>query len=151
MSKSGGFLLQVAALVFVTAAESGAGQQYGGGSAGGGMSLFDTPSEAACRVCHDDLYRYPTLKVLNREKHHQFVGQPVVLPTAPVGATLSGIYECNSCHQITQTTAGSAMSPFRDCLYCHKVTTVTGSQSTGTNRHHFMWLDCAMCHVIGRR
>lgn len=151
MGKAEGILLTVAALALVTAAEAGGGPQYGGGSVGGGMSIFDTPSETACRLCHDDLNQFPTLKFRNTDKHHKLVGQPVVLPTAPGGVILSGIYDCNSCHQVTLTPAGSAMSPFRDCLYCHNVTTVTGCQTEGTNRHHFLWLSCATCHTLGKR
>lgn len=151
MGKTGGIFLTFAALAFVTAVEAGAGQQYGGGSSGGGMNIFDTPNETACRLCHDNVYQYPTLKLINSEKHHKLVGQPVVMPTAPAGVTLTGIYECISCHQVTQTPAGSTMAPFRDCLSCHNVTTITGSQTAGTNRHHFQWLSCAMCHTTGKR
>ena len=134
----------------LAAGHAGAAGKTGSGAVtGGGMSIFDTPSETACRACHDDTARYPMLGSPNPTKHHELLGKPVVLPTAPQGVTPAGTYACTTCHTLDITSTGTTLSPFRDCFSCHAVSTVTGTQTAGTNRHHYLGYECTLCHVLG--
>jgi hypothetical protein len=121
---------------------------WGGVTGGDGL-----PAEADCRVCHDDLLRFPLLAVKNVNKHHLLLGSPVVEPTAPPDAVPADTYECLSCHPLVWDAAipGYTVSLYRDCLACHAVETVSGPpRMTGTNRHHQLDYDCGVCHD-GRR
>jgi hypothetical protein len=68
----------------------------------GGKSIFDgMPTETECRICHDDLDRFPVLEYPNVDLHHNLFGTVIPEPsesTAPdaPGAVLDEVYECVS-------------------------------------------------------
>ena len=117
----------------------------------GGKSIFDgIPTETECRICHDDLDRFPMLEVSNVILHHYLIGTVVPEPgesTAPdaPGAVPGKFYECLSCHDFGNDWS---ISPFRDCLQCHPVWIVTGPPGRGDNVHHdtFGHSNCGICH-----
>ncbi len=115
----------------------------------------DLPTEADCRVCHEDLDRFPFLVESNVNKHHFLIDLPVILPTAPPDAIFTDTYECLSCHPLAwdTDTSSSTIPLFRDCLVCHPVETVSGSPGRrGTNRHHQLAAyTCKICHDDGHR
>ena len=103
--------------------------------ADGGMSIYDgEPTEADCRMCHDDLNSFPMLLATNPDRHH----------------ALSA--DCLSCHSFVWNDALGAevISSPRDCLTCHEVSDVEGALGS-TNVHHqtatFADRDCAVCHT----
>jgi hypothetical protein len=118
----------------------------------GGKSIFDgIPTETECRICHDDLDRFPMLEYPNGRLHHNLVGTVIPEPdesTAPdaPGAVPGEFYGCLSCHYFED--GGSLSSSFRDCLQCHPVWIVTGPPGCGDNVHHdtFGHSDCGICH-----
>lgn len=125
-----------------------AGAQYLGGSepGTGGDGL---PTEADCRVCHEDLGRFPMLETNNVNKHHLLVGSAAVLPTAPPGSEGGDSYDCLFCHPpLTDPETGFyTVTLYRDCLACHPVETVSGrSQMKSSNRHHELGYNCIVCH-----
>jgi hypothetical protein len=114
----------------------------------GGKSIFDgIPTEEDCRICHDDLDRFPMLEYTNVDLHHNLIG--TVIPeldesTAPdfpdAGTGELNLYECLSCHVMHDLS--------RDCLRCHPVWIVTGPPGRGDNVHHdtFGHSNCGICH-----
>ncbi|MBI4792388.1 MAG: hypothetical protein HY789_06630 [Deltaproteobacteria bacterium] len=126
------------------------GMAANGASGWGGVTGGDgLPTEADCRVCHDDLLRFPVLEKSNVDKHHLLVGSLIVEPTAPPDAVLADTYECLTCHPLVWDAdiPGYTVSLFRDCLVCHPVATVSGPpRMTGTNRHHELGYSCSVCH-----
>ncbi|RJX27568.1 MAG: hypothetical protein C4531_13565 [Desulfurivibrio sp.] len=120
------------------------GGSYGGETGGDGL-----PVEADCRGCHEDLVRFPMLAATNVNKHHQLVGDPIVLTTAPPDVEPGEVYECLFCHPAVWDDEISVyrVSLFRDCLVCHPVETVSGPpRMQGSNRHHKLGYSCGVCH-----
>ncbi|MBU0944888.1 MAG: hypothetical protein KJ804_19510 [Proteobacteria bacterium] len=101
-----------------------------------GMSILDgVPTEAGCRICHDDLIKYPMLSVTNLVKHH---------------SDITSSADCLACHTIWDETAQTFVFNFTsNCLLCHAEETVTGSPGS-FNVHHetttFAQRDCDACH-----
>lgn len=121
----------------------------------GGKSIFDgDPTETECRICHDDLDRFPVPEDLNVGcmvyLHHNLINTVIpepdesVAPDAP-GAVPGELYECLSCHDIGHH---DDTIDFRDCLQCHPVWIVTGPPGRGDNVHHdtFEHSNCGICH-----
>lgn len=114
----------------------------------------EAPTESDCRLCHEDLERFPFLVESNVDKHHLLVNQPVILPTAPPDVILEDLYNCLLCHSLVWNPEISSytISHYRDCLICHSVETVSGSPGRlGTNRHHELGYRCNICHPDGHR
>ncbi|MBU0961741.1 MAG: hypothetical protein KKD01_10800 [Proteobacteria bacterium] len=103
----------------------------------GGMSIYDgVPTEAECRVCHDDLTNFPMLLVTNVEKHHPLPSDPTT---------------CVTCHSIWDEDLEKYVFFYTtDCLKCHAVSTIEGSPGS-FNIHHetttFAERDCDACHL----
>lgn len=102
---------------------------------GGGMSIYDgEPTEADCRMCHDDLSSFPMLLVTNPDRHH-------ALST-----------DCLVCHPLVwnDVLEANVVSFTSDCLECHAVSDIEGGPGTA-NVHHetetFAARDCAACHT----
>ena len=112
----------------------------------GGKSIFDgIPTTAECRICHDDLDRFPMMEVSNVVLHHNLIGTAIPEPdesTAPdaPGGVPGEPYECLSCHDI------NFIGACRDCLQCHPVWIVTGPPGRGDNVHHDTYSNCGICH-----
>ncbi|MFH1215218.1 MAG: hypothetical protein V1706_01820 [Pseudomonadota bacterium] len=100
----------------------------------GGMSIYDgEPTEADCRMCHDNLSSFPMLLATNPDRHHAL---------SP---------DCSSCHPfVWNDVLGADVVGFTgDCLECHDAVTVEGGPASA-NVHHetatFAARDCAVCH-----
>lgn len=113
-----------------------------------GKSIFDgIPTTAECRICHDDLDRFPMLEDTNARLHHNLIGTVIpgldesTAPDAP-GAVPGEDYGCLSCHDM------NFISDYEDCLQCHPVWIVTGPPGRGDNVHHdtFEHSNCGICH-----
>jgi len=111
-------------------------------------SIFDgVPTETSCRICHDDLERFPELEDSNVNLHHNLIYTVVPelneskAPDTP-NAVPGEVYECISCHDTFQP-------GWRDCLQCHPVWIVTGPPGRGENIHHNNVSgpdSCVICH-----
>lgn len=136
--KSAAIMLAISA-IFLLDAYAGKGP----GSDGGGMNIFDEPTEAACRACHDDLVKFPMLLAPNPDKHHA----AVVLCEEPCGAEC---WECLDCHTLVwNEDIGANVVSDTDCLGCHDVATIQGSPGSN-NRHHdteSAATSCSICHT----
>ncbi len=128
---------------------------------GGGMSIFSgAPTAEECRVCHEDLQRFPQLETNNPGRHHDLIGTPVpeiyysLAPDAP-GGVPGDPYDCTACHTFVWDDAqlNYVIQPFRDCLLCHPASLVTGHPRRGNNVHHrtqtFQQRNCRACHGRG--
>ena len=128
---------------------------------GGGMSIFSGfPTEEECRVCHEDLQRFPQLETNNPGRHHDLIGTPIpenydsLAPDAP-GGVPGDPYNCTACHAFIWDDAqlNYVIQPFRDCLLCHPASLVTGHPRRGDNVHHqtqtFQQRNCRACHSRG--
>lgn len=108
-----------------------------GASQYGGMTIYDgVPTEAECRICHDDLINFPMLSVTNVEKHHALISDSVA---------------CLSCHSIWDEDLQDYVFYFSsDCLECHELSTIEGTPGS-FNVHHqtatFAARDCRACHI----
>lgn len=107
----------------------------GSGGSSGGMAIYDgAPTEADCRMCHDNLAGFPMLLATNPDRHH-------ALST-----------DCLSCHPLVwnEVLAADVVSFTGNCLDCHEAASVEGSPATA-NVHHqtatFLARDCAVCHI----
>jgi len=109
----------------------------------GQKSIFTgIPTEADCRICHDD-------QDFNVLLHHNLIGTVIpeldesLAPDAP-NAVPGELYECQSCHE-----GGHHPPPVdcRDCLQCHPVWIVTGPPGRGDNVHHVMIYLCLVMTV----
>jgi hypothetical protein len=127
---------------------------WGGGSDGGWGGGSGSLTEEDCRLCHENLDRFPQLEDINPDKHHLLVGLEIPKSTvAPFGFP-GELYECTSCHAVEQTDdMNFQIEVIRDCLQCHPIETVTGSPRS-QNVHHrtqtFFQGRCNACHsVIG--
>jgi hypothetical protein len=117
------------------------------GSGGWGGSL----TEEDCRICHENLDRFPQLQDINPDKHHLLVGLEIPSSTiAPYGNPGEN-YECTSCHAVEQFNDVFQIAVERDCLQCHPIQTVTGSPRS-ENVHHmtetYRQRRCNDCHSI---
>jgi len=132
-------MLAISAIFLLDAYAKG-GPPDGGG---GGMNIFDEPTEAACRVCHDDLEKFPMLLAPNPDKHHA----AEVLCVEPCGADC---WECLDCHTLVlNQDLGANVVSDTDCLGCHDVATIQGSPGS-SNRHHdteSAATSCSICHT----
>lgn len=121
---------------------------YGGSSYGGGDPVI---TEKDCRLCHEDLPRFPGLKNTNPDKHHLLLGKEIAQPTIAPYVTGGYKYECLSCHNIERTVVtGYQTSVIRDCLQCHPIKTVSGSPGTENDHHKLSSYRCSNCHTQRR-
>lgn len=117
-------------------------------SYGGGDPVI---TEKDCRLCHEDLQRFPGLKNTNPDKHHLLLGKEILQPTIAPYVTGGYKYECLSCHNIEQTdVTGYQTSVIRDCLQCHPIKTVSGSPGTENVHHKLSSYRCSNCHTQRR-
>jgi hypothetical protein len=120
-----------------------------------GMNGYRGPdsviTEKDCRLCHEDLPRFPRLKNTNPDKHHLFLGKDIQQPTSAPYITSGYKYECLSCHNIEQTDVMNFQtSVIRDCLQCHPIKTVSGSPRTENVHHKLSSYRCSDCHTQRR-
>ncbi|MBA3007999.1 MAG: hypothetical protein KKB91_04830 [Proteobacteria bacterium] len=121
------------------------GGSYGGGGYGGGDRAI---IEKDCRLCHEDLPRFPGLKNTNPDKHHFLLGKEIAQPTIAPYVTGGYKYECLSCHNIERTVVtGYQTSVIRDCLQCHPIKTVSGSPGAENVHHKLSSYRCSNCHT----
>ncbi len=116
----------------------------------------DYPTEAECRLCHEDRDSFPLLTHTNPDKHHLLVDsvieEPVIAPYGVAGE----VYECVSCHALSWSDSlySYTVELTRDCLECHPVETITGNPRSD-NVHHmtdtFDQFHCFACHSSGGR
>ncbi len=117
---------------------------------------WDSTSESDCRVCHEDLDRFPQLANSNPDKHHLLLGSQIQAPVIAPYASEGDTYECLSCHYLiwSEATLSYIFEDFRDCLLCHPRNTVTGNLQSA-NIHHetqtFYSSTCSTCHEGGHR
>lgn len=130
---------------------SGSWGSYSGDSYGSwdGTNYGGTPTEAQCRVCHEDLKRFPLLKYRNPDKHHLLLGSKIPSPTIAPNGIPGQTYQCLSCHTGQQIGSSFQIDVVRNCLQCHPARTVTGSPRS-ENVHHrtdtYRQFRCSVCH-----
>jgi hypothetical protein len=117
------------------------------GRGGGGAEI----TEKDCRLCHEDLLRFPRLKHTNPDKHHLFMGKNIQQPTSAPYLTSGNKYECFSCHNMgTEDGTVLQASVIRDCLQCHSIKMVSGSPRTENVHHKLSSYRCSDCHTRRR-
>jgi hypothetical protein len=121
---------------------------YGMSGYGGGDPVI---TEKDCRLCHEDLQRFPRLKNTNPDKHHLFLNKDILQPTSAPYITSGYKYECFTCHSLAQTD-DIALQAFviRDCLQCHPIKMVSGSPRTENVHHKLSSYRCSDCHTQRR-
>ena len=109
----------------------------GAAAAAAGMSIYDgEPTEADCRMCHDDLVGFPMLLASNPDRHH----------------AIFNISNCLDCHLLVwnDVLEADVVSDIGNCLGCHDASTVVGAPGAGNNVHHetktYYDRDCVACH-----
>lgn len=133
------WLIAIACLFALWTVVPQANAKYGGAAAAGaGMSIYDgEPTEADCRMCHDNLVGFPMLLASNPDRHH----------------AIADLSDCLSCHDTVYNADLDAevVSEIGNCLGCHDASTVVGAPGAGNNVHHetqtFVIRDCGVCHT----
>jgi hypothetical protein len=121
---------------------------YGMTCYGGGDPVI---TEKDCRLCHEDLQRFPGLKNTNPDKHHLFLNKEIQQPTSAPYIASGSQYECLSCHSMAQTDDISSQAfVIRNCLQCHPIEMVSGSPRTENVHHKLSSYRCSDCHTQRR-
>ncbi|MBU0942833.1 MAG: hypothetical protein KJ804_20480 [Proteobacteria bacterium] len=132
------WLLAVACLFVLWTVVPQVNAKNAGVATDGGMSIYEgEPTEADCRMCHDNLDAFPMLLASNPDRHHAL--------SSDIAS------DCLYCHSLiwSDILEADVVSYSGNCLGCHEVSAIEGGPAT-TNVHHetetFAARDCGACH-----